>query len=503
MKSKNILFIFFLISLLSGIFVVNLFFSVIPSLIIWIIFILFLINYLQYIPENKSICIAILLGFWIWVAYWWFGVSNIDTTADLLSSTTNDFTKIVSTEWVINSVYKQWGEKSQYIFRVEKIDQTDINRNLLLILKTHPFNKLKNGQRIIVRTKINEITNSLGVFNLRSYYRSKWIFGSLEAFSIKHIEYIPKVGVMKYIDQVRGKLKGIIYEIYPKDAAVFLWWLLLWARESMNRELSENFNRSWLTHIIAVSWYNITIIVVFISFLFKYFPLPIRTIATTVFVILFVLLVGPSAAVLRAWIMWMLWYYVLISWRRSSLITVVLFTLTLMTLYSPLMLTYDISMHLSFLAVIWIMYFREFYQKIFFFLPDFLAINESFVLTFSALTLTFPIMVVNFWQISIVSPLTNFLVTWFLPITMLFGFISILLFLVTPLAWVAAGFVTWIFLKYILIVVNYFWSQTFSVLTIEAWYNWVFLEAIFFMMVTYLLLKKWIINIPKDNTIIT
>jgi hypothetical protein len=52
-------------------------------------------------------------------------------------------------------------------------------------------------------------------------------------------------------------------------------------------------------------------------------------------------------------------------------------------------------------------------------LPEFLAIREAFVLTMSAMTFTLPIMVLNFGQLSIISPISNIAMTWTIPIAML------------------------------------------------------------------------------------
>jgi len=66
---------------------------------------------------------------------------------------------------------------------------------------------------------------------------------------------------------------------------------LLGARESLPQELKDDFNASGLTHFIAVSGFNITILIVFLSYILKLFPVMLRTVAITVFIILFTLLV--------------------------------------------------------------------------------------------------------------------------------------------------------------------------------------------------------------------
>ncbi|MDR1945513.1 MAG: ComEC/Rec2 family competence protein [Candidatus Peribacteria bacterium] len=55
--------------------------------------------------------------------------------------------------------------------------------------------------------------------------------------------------------------------------------------------LSDNFNNSGLTHIIAVSGFNITILIVFFGYIIKFFPPYIRFILISIIIILFTILV--------------------------------------------------------------------------------------------------------------------------------------------------------------------------------------------------------------------
>jgi predicted membrane metal-binding protein len=104
-----------------------------------------------------------------------------------------------------------------------------------------------------------------------------------------------------------------------------------------------------------------------------------------------------------------------------------------MIIISPLSLNYDISLHLSFFAVLGIVYIQKPLEKIFNFLPNILEIKTAFTLTLSALSFTLPIMILNFGQMSILAPFSNIAVTWTIPLAMLLGFTSIIVHIVYPL----------------------------------------------------------------------
>jgi len=99
--------------------------------------------------------------------------------------------------------------------------------------------------------------------------------------------------------------------------------------------------------------------------------------------------------------------------------TLLAFTALCMLIFSPLSLSYDVSLHLSFLAVIWIIYTQDFFKKIFYFVPEAFAIREAFVLTLAALSFALPIMMFQFGQISLLAPFANIAVTWTIPLAML------------------------------------------------------------------------------------
>jgi competence protein ComEC len=84
------------------------------------------------------------------------------------------------------------------------------------------------------------------------------------------------------------------------------------------QELKTDFNNSWLTHFIAVSGFNITILIVFLTYILKYLPISIRIITITCAIGLFTILVWDTAPVVRASIMGLIWYYILMSGRQWS-----------------------------------------------------------------------------------------------------------------------------------------------------------------------------------------
>ena len=263
--------------------------------------------------------------------------------------------------------------------------------------------------------------------------------------------------------------------------------------ENLPERLKENFNNSWLTHFIAVSGFNITILILFIWFLVKYIPRPFDVIIILGNIFLFTLLVGNTAPVIRASIMWWLSYLALVSGRQNSVLSTLCLTWVAMATYSPLSLNYDVSLHLSFAAVIGIIYLQKHLHLIFKRIPNIFEIREALILTIAALIATLPIMIINFGQFSALAIISNILVTWTIPIAMLGGFLSIIVYYFFPILWEIFAYFTWLLLKWDITIVHFFGELKFSVIKLDLWeykYFSLGLYTIILLFIIILLEKK-------------
>jgi competence protein ComEC len=282
----------------------------------------------------------------------------------------------------------------------------------------------------------------------------------------------PPFIIFRSLGSFREYLLSKIEQSFPQNEALFLGWILLWARESMDKELQGDFNASWLTHIIAVSGANITIIILFCSFCFAYFPPLLRTSLLFCIIALFVLLVGLTPPVFRAACMWIIIYMVTQSGRQVQTFTLVCLILLIFTVYNPLSLVYDISLQLSFLAVLGVIYFYPLLEKPFSFLPKFLMVRESILMTLSATITTLPLMILNFWQFSLVAPLSNLFVWWTIPLAMFGWFLSLVFSSFSVTLHQIFSFITYLFLRYDIFIVQFFWNWQWSTLNLSFWNFW-------------------------------
>lgn len=246
----------------------------------------------------------------------------------------------------------------------------------------------------------------------------------------------------RFLFRIKRSFEGRINQLYGEPDASLLAGILLGSRSSIPDGILETFKIVGLTHILAISGFNITIILTTLSSLLFWLPIKKRFIPSVIAVILFTLLVGASASVVRACIMGVLGLLALQSERIQTPRLTVLWTLFLMLLWNPLSLWYDAGFQLSFLALIGILEGPALFERLSQYLPDTLGIRESLQLTLAAQFFASPWIVFLFGNLSLISPIANLLVAPLIPLSMLLGFLSILISILSPALGQLIAFVT-------------------------------------------------------------
>ncbi len=430
----------------------------------------------------------------LFLAFWWLscilGVTlsffSLNSIAHTLWGLEPYYNTKHLLQWEIKDIYKIKEFESVYILKLSYIDFKKTKKLSGLISIPSNFT-VKKWDFLDVRDYLRPIENFSADFNYKKFLYSKKIFFTIRSQSI-HKTWEKDLGIIvDNVDRFRWQILSTIQRLYPWEEGLFLWGILVWARESLSQELKQDFNASGLTHFIAVSGFNITILVVFISFLVKIFPLFIRVIIITMCILLFTLLVWDAAPVIRASIMGIIAYYIMISGRTAHNLSLLLFTAIIMVMLSPLSLNYDVSFHLSFLAVIGILYTQDFFKRIFYFLPETLAIKEAFVLTLSALSFALPIMIFNFWQLPTLSIFANLAVTWTIPLAMLFWFLSLWVFIIFPVAWVWLAYFTWVLLAWDIQIVHFFGGLDWSIIHADFWIYKYIAQIFYFIILIFVI----------------
>ena len=104
----------------------------------------------------------------------------------------------------------------------------------------------------------------------------------LERFGIRSVMYFPRMEkisasnknfLFEKLFAFKQKFEAKINQVFPEPHASFEAGLLIGSRRGIPNDVLEDFNTTGLTHIIAISGYNIALVIAFITALFgSYVP---------------------------------------------------------------------------------------------------------------------------------------------------------------------------------------------------------------------------------------
>lgn len=217
--------------------------------------------------------------------------------------------------------------------------------------------------------------------------------------------------------------------LLPAPHSSFLAALLLGIRQGIPDHVNEDFRRAGISHIVAVSGYNISLLANFSLLILPYLYLKRKqALWFSIFlIVIFVLLTGASASVVRAGIMGILLLFGKLLQRPSQILNVLLLTATLMTLYNPGVLLGDLGFQLSFLSTIALIYFLPVLTSCFSFYREESWWQGNFFTTLAATIATLPLILYNFGLLSLLAIPVNLVVLPFIPYLMFLGFVGFVL----------------------------------------------------------------------------
>ena len=368
--------------------------------------------------------------------------------------------------------------ETRYILNVESCKTRsfacpkNISGKILVKLPSYPQYYFGDSLKLKCGLQSPE-NNPEGNLNYEKYLAKDGIFSICLSPKVSSNSAPSKIIIkfVKSIYNLKSFFQNQIDRLWPEPQSSFMAGLLYGSRRGLPAELLENFNKTGITHIIAVSGFNISIIATYLMLLLVYLGF-YRQRAFWILVtaiIFFVIFTGASASVVRAGIMGIIVLLARHIGRVSSVGALLVFTAAMMALINPYVLIWDVGFQLSFLATIGLICLSPRLEKRWkFWDGKYLKFfKEIFIATISAIITTFPLVLFQFGRFSVVAPLVNILVLWLIPFLMLFGFVALVAsFLIFPLGQVLAWFAG-LGLNYVIMTVEWFGNKSWSAINIS------------------------------------
>ncbi len=389
-------------------------------------------------------------------------------------------------DYVQKSAAIPFEEKIEFNGVIKKIEQSDTYQRLVVSLE-HPYQgKIRVNAQRYPELAYGDLIQIKGVIQRPSlesekYLAKEGVFGTLNFPEIKLIESGHGNPVLTGLFDFKNRIKEIFKRILPQEKAAFLSGLTLGERESFSKELENKMSLSGTTHLVALSGYNISVIALAVGLILGAFlSRALSFYLSVAVIILFVLMTGAEASVVRAAIMGIIALLASRVERIYSLRNAIVIAAFLMVIFNPKVLVLDLGFQLSFAALLGIVYLSPVLKGILRIRDSgFLSWKENAAVTISAQLAVVPLLLGNFGIFSLTSFLANILILGAVPLTMGLGFVAAGLGLVSDFLAQAIGWLLNFLLAYELWIIDLFSKITLPVAT----QSFGFLAAIIYYLV--------------------
>lgn len=358
----------------------------------------------------------------------------------------------------------EYGVEKEYSGQIVKKPDVDykkqkvvlsIDGQTILVSLPH-FPAVKYGDMVKFIGKI-EKPGVIDNFDYGKYLKKDLVFG---------VVYTPKDAIAyperlslaqksyKALYSVSDSFENSLNRILPEPHASLAAGLILGLKRNIPDSFKNDLSTTGLTHIIALSGYNVTIIVaVLADLLLNYISRRKVFFIGTGLIFCFVILTGAASSVVRAAIFSFLVILGKVIGRRADFTNIMILAALIMVLINPFVIISDVGFQLSFLAFAGLIYLSPIVAKLFersrvLNLPNWFRL--PLIETLSAQIAVFPLILTVFGRVSIIGPLANVAVLWIVPWSMGLSFVAGLLGIIYyPLGKLAA-FVVWPALEYVI-----------------------------------------------------
>jgi competence protein ComEC len=330
-----------------------------------------------------------------------------------------------------------------------------------ILVTTTLFTDPAYGDRIVVTDKI-ELPKNFEDFNYQKF---------LEKDNVYALARYPKMFILKsgggnplvrLALAIKSSFITTIETRVPDPERQLLLGILIGAKRGLPDDVVEQFNQTGLSHIVAVSGFNISIIIVALAGLAKYLGRRISFWVSIFAIILYVIMTGASSSVMRAALMGVLLLLSFSVGRLYRIIPALAFAAVVMLIANPKILIWDVGFQLSFLATLGIVLFVPLGEKLLSRWQNPAWLKSTLLATLSAIVATVPLIAYQFERISLVAPLANIAVLPVVPPIMLVGFLSFI-----PFLGYGFGFIAKWLLTYVLVATKFFASLPYASVSLK------------------------------------
>jgi competence protein ComEC len=323
------------------------------------------------------------------------------------------------------------------------------------------------------------------VFDYPSYLASKGITYQMSFATIDKVGEGEGNSIIEKLFFIKKQFGEALALALSEPHNALMGGLLLGGKQPLGEVWLERFRVAGIVHIIVLSGYNMTIVATWLVRIFRFTGFAGSLSVGALGIILFAIMTGAGATVVRAAIMAILALLARATGRTHTMGRALLFAGALMVVHNPSILAFDPSFQLSFLASLGLVYIAPIIEAKTALFKRSPIFREVFVTTCATQISVFPLLLAQTGMLSLVSLPVNLLVLPTIPLTMFFGFVAGVIASILPSLAFFAGLPAHLLLSWILGVAEYSSRIPFAALHVPA-----ISPAV--TLVVYALLSLWV-----------
>jgi competence protein ComEC len=241
---------------------------------------------------------------------------------------------------------------------------------------------------------------------------------------------------------------------------------------AIGKDFEEALRRSGLIHMIVLSGYNVTIVAEGVMKALSFLPRGLSFAGGTLAIVLFAVMTGGTATVVRASVMSLSALLARAAGRVYAAGRALFIAGFAMVLHNPYLLAFDLSFQLSFLATLGLVYVSPMLEPYLSWITPRFKLRELVSTTLGTQIAVLPVILHSMGDISLLALPANLIVLPVVPWVMALGALGALAAFVSPVLAVPFAFLTYLLISYVRAAVEAIGSVPFASVHLSKFPSW-------------------------------
>jgi competence protein ComEC len=307
------------------------------------------------------------------------------------------------------------------------VDAKLINISNEKIILSNTVGIFNYNDTLVIKGKLElpkNIQNESGRdFDYVSYLKRQGVYHIISFGNVLEQKRNDEITLRSLLYKIKNKFTENIESVVSEPESALATGVTIAGKGALPKDVQDDFIKAGIIHIVVLSGYNIALVIRAMMSMFQFLNRKLRIILAGTGIVLFVIMTGGGAPVVRSAVMATITLFGLLSYKTISQNRALLGAGFIMISINPYILIYDASFALSILATFAIINCVDIVKKNLKFVTERLQIRQVLAETLATQIFVLPYILYQIGRLSIVAPISNIIVLPLIPFIMMFTFI--------------------------------------------------------------------------------